>query len=266
MKKMVFIFSILCLSIFLFSCSKGSYEPGNGYAPEIGNTFVDQSIMDRKMIYDVKMTFTVNDMNEILSFIRAQMNQDEWFDQETIQKNYSYLHLRIKTDRLDDFIRLFDHYQIDSFEKTGLDISLSYQDKSDKIISLESQRARLVELYEQASLSEMIVINKQISDIDVELARLKGELIKFDSLVEYSNIYISIHQTKIVTKLPFLNRLLDSLLLGVEGIIKFFENVLIAIAFLLPIVLTLGPIGYGFFKGIKWYNKRQKSKKIQKIN
>jgi PBP1b-binding outer membrane lipoprotein LpoB len=262
MKKMILLGMILCTAIFLFSCSSRDFNPIDDDTSHDQVELTDFGIQQRKMIYKVETSLRVHDLNEVISVIKSNVLDDEWFDRETISKNYAYLEIRIKTERLDEFLASISNYQADSFEKTGTDISLSYKDKADKIVSLEAQRERLVQLYLQASLSDMIIINRQISDLDVQLANLKGELIVFDSLVEYSQVIIRINQSTVVTQSPFFNRLLNALLLGVNGIVKLIEGVLISLAFLLPILAVLVPAGFGTYKGLKWYGKKQKNKKI----
>lgn len=46
------------------------------------------------------------------------------------------------------------------------DISQIYQDTESEIATYEAEKTRLIELYEDASLSDMITINTRLSEID----------------------------------------------------------------------------------------------------
>jgi hypothetical protein len=261
MKKLMLFVILLVSTIFMFSCSSRDLGPIDDDNHDDRIELTDSNVLQRKMVYKVVTNLRVYDLKGTVEQIKSELESDEWLDRETVSKNHAYLHIRIKTARLDDFLLKLQDYQMETFEKSGTDISLSYQDKTEKIVSLEAQRTRLVQLYNQATLSDMIIINKQISDLDVQLAKLKGELIMFDSLVEYSEVIITIYESTVITQSSFLNRLLNALLLGVFGILKLIEGALLAIAFLLPILAVMVPLGFGIYKGVKWYEKRQKNRK-----
>lgn len=222
----------------------------------------DDATPERKIIYTVDISFDVNDLVEAADFLDTLIETDEWFDKENITSTrYSYA-IRIRTDRLDGFISsLQDEFVLRTYQKEGIDISLEYQDTTNEILSLEAQLERLLELYDQATLSEMILINEQISDIEVELQALNGALSQFDSLAEYSVVNLIFYGSAITTQSPFINRLGNAIVNGFDGLVSFFDGLLIVIATALPFLVVFGTFGFVAFK---IYKKRTLRKHIAK--
>ena len=69
---------------------------------------------------------------------------------------------------------LSDYGHVKNYNKEATDISLQYQNTANRISSLKTERDRLVELYENASMSDMILINSRIAEIDLQLGELEG--------------------------------------------------------------------------------------------
>lgn len=261
MKKWMY-FMIVIMLLSLIGCSREAgldNEPGNDDSEAV---ILADDIPNRKIVYEVTMSINVSNMNEVISDLPSRLESDEWFDQETITGSNAYYTIRIKTERLDAFIDgLKEDYAINRFEKSGTDISLQYQNKSNRILAIESQILRLNELYDNASLSDMIVINQQLSELEVELQRLNGELLVFDSLVDYSEVHLTIYGSQITTRSPFFNRLGQSFVSGFIALIAFFDGLIMVIATVLPFVVVFGGVGLGTVYLIKRHNKKLDLKK-----
>ncbi len=268
MKKVILSIFVVMLSFVLFSCSEGDYDPSHDDSSNDSETILlaDENLPERKIIYTVNMTFDVKNLDDAEDYLKSLVASDEWFDQEsTGETRYSYT-VRIKTERLDAFVdALQDKYVTRSFNKEADDISLAYQDANNRILALEAQYDRLVELYEEASLSDMIIINQQMSEIEVELQKLQGTINQYDSLVDYSEVHITFYGSTIVTRQPFFNRLANGFVKGVDTLVIFFDAISIIIAFLLPFAIVFGGVGVGAYFGYKKISKRNKLKKETKL-
>ncbi|MGB4180528.1 MAG: DUF4349 domain-containing protein [Bacilli bacterium] len=84
---------------------------------------------------------------------------------------------------------------------------MQYQDTENKINSLLAEKDRLNELYADASMNDMILINQRISEIDLLLGELQGDLNRYDSLIEYSTVTLTIRASKKASDAPFGKRL-----------------------------------------------------------
>ena len=256
------------LSVFLVLFLLSSCSAENEYASEVPEDseqtmLTTSDVPERKIIYTVESTFDVEDLDQSILQLKSLINDDEWFDEEDIGSSFAMFKIRIKTERLDEFTdELKDLFQVRSFSKVGKDISLQYQDKTNRINSVNLQIARLQVLYEDASLSDMIVINQQLSDLEIELMNLEGELNLFDSLIEYSEVNVTLYGSKVITRSPFFNRLGNAFVNGFTALITVLDSIAIAIGHIIPFVLIIGPVGYGIY----YFRKKYKTKKIKNKN
>jgi hypothetical protein len=257
MKKYVLMFLILFVLMLSACASNEDYEPNEQTELENG-TLLDTTAPVRKIIYEVEMSMNVKILDDAINDLRALVETDEWFDYENISTNTASFILRIKTERLDSFINdVKGNQTLNRFSKVGTDVSLNYQDASDKILNYQAQYDRLLELYQTASLSEMITINQQLSQLEVNIAREQGIINQFDSLADYSKVRITYYASSVVTKSPFINRLGQAFVNGFDGLISFFDGLLIATATIIPFAVVFVPAIYGFIKLSKRINHRQ---------
>lgn len=261
MKKAIAI--IFVLLGLLGGCSAQEVIQDNDQDSSI--TILADDVPTRKIVYEVTMHMNVTDLEEGIDDIASRIESDEWFDDESISDTYASFTIRIKTTRLDAFIQsIRDDYKVYQYEKKGTDVSLQYQDKSNRILAIEAQIDRLLELYHAASLSDMITINQQLSTLEVELQRLNGELAVFDSLVDYSEVHITLRGSRLETESPFIARVGQGFISGWRGLIQFFEEFIIIIVTVLPFGILLGGMGFGIQWVIKRRNKKADLKKQAK--
>jgi len=246
MKKLIIIMSLVFMVLGLIGCSAEMDSTQLGNENEFNLVLLENNtVPERKIIYEVDVTYDVEELSEAATFLASLLEDGEWFDREVLQTNvYSY-DVRIKTERLEEFIAaLNERYEVMTYQKVGTDISLEYQDAANRILALETQLTRLLELYETASLSDMIVINREIANIEVELAELHGTLNEFDSLVEYSEIHLRFYGNTIITRSPFFNRLLGAFVDGWNGVVSFIDGFFIVVAAVLPFAIVFGVPGF----------------------
>jgi hypothetical protein len=264
MKKIkMFIFVLLIVT--LSACSSENEIMDNDFSNENDEIrLTADDVPERKIIYTVDATYDVRNLSESVETLKGLLNSDEWFDSEYIGSSRAEFTLRIKTDRLDIFTELVkDEFQVRSFSKQGRDVSLQYQDKTNRITSINLQITRLQELYEEASLSDMITINSQLASLEVELMRLQGELSVFDSLVDYSEVNITLYGSTIISRSPFFNRLGNGFVNGFIAVVSVLDGLAIALVSVIPFIAVFGPIGYGGYLLRKKYMLKKKPKETE---
>lgn len=260
-KKIGFVLSLILMILMLSACSSNDYL-GPDEEPTIGeDNLLLEGTPERKIIYRVDASYDVSNINDAVDTLKSLVIEDEWFDQENLSTSYASFTIRIKTERLDAFmLDLKEAFQQRSYNKSGEDISLAYQDKTEKVLSLTLQQERLQALYDSASFSDMIVINKQLSDVEAELRKLEGELNVFDSLVEYSTVEVRLYGSTIITRSPFFNRLGNAFVNGAKGLLSFLDGLVIVVATIIPFAIVFVPAGYFGLKFYKSYQRKQKIK------
>jgi hypothetical protein len=262
MKKIFGILTILVVVLSLSACDS-AYDMGyddNNYEGEIV-VMAAGDLPERKIIYDVDISFDVRDLSEASNTLKDSLASDEWFDQEVLtDSRHSYV-IRVKTERLDTFINdLKEDFVLRDYSKVGTDVSIDYQDTSNQILALEAQLDRLLELYDNASLSDMIIINQQISQIEVELQTLNHTISSYDSLIEYSRVELDFYGSTVTSQSPFFNRLANGFLNGLNALIYVLDHLVIVLVTILPFAIIFGTIAGGTLLFIKKKNLKEKTK------
>ncbi|MDR3217082.1 MAG: DUF4349 domain-containing protein [Clostridiaceae bacterium] len=210
--KIIAVFAVLLAAILIFAaCSSATggdskQENGSIVPPDSQNDNAlegngssngqPEATEETKIIYTVHMDIDTVDLDKTIAVIRGAMKSDERTDKEYLLSGsgYASFTLRIKSDRLDEFIAaMAEGGKISSYNKTARDISIEYYFNESKIEILETEMASLIRILEKTDdIQAIISINTRISQIEGELARINTSQKKYDSLVDYSEVYITI--------------------------------------------------------------------------
>ena len=260
---------LACLCFLSVGCAKNN-DMGGGYYPNnSGPESTDKSESgsgdsstetspDRKIIYSVYVSYVVDNLEGCEESISSKLKNDEWVESSSLSQDYATVVVRIKTERLDEFMSSLDGLgEISSYTKESEDISERYYDKTVRKTALENEQTRLLELQEKATtLADLLAINTRLSEIDAELASINGTLNKYDSLVEYSTVTINLRVTYRGTEYTFWDQLLDGLSIGLD----------IAGGLLIFIICAIpyGAVATGIFFLVRYLVRRNKAKKAAK--
>lgn len=246
MKKKILL--IICLLFLLVSCNKEVTlnEPHHLELPrDSKNIDLYYATHERKIIYNSYLDIECDDLDQCLNNIKSKLHEDEWVDYEHITNNNAYLTVRIKNSHLDDFIdKLKKIYEIKNYAKSTQDISLYYQDKNDLLLAYETELNRLIELYDEASISDLILINSRISEIEIEIKKIKSELNQYDSLIDYCAVQINLLPKTTTVTVPLGARIINALNSGFNSLIQFFQTLLIFLVTILPWLIIILPLAY----------------------
>lgn len=272
MKRKFILFVCILLILFLFvACSSESnfgMEADSGYELEEPSEAGEPFSLDRKIIYSANITLYADNFEDSISLIRASMDEGEWMDYESVNDTYARFTARIRSDRLDEYLAAISvGNTVNDYDKTATDISLNYADNEAQITSLEAERARLNELYETASTSDMIQINSRLSQIALEINRLQGLLNEYDSLVDYSEVFIRLYsKNSPEVSLPFGEKLNSVFISAWHALGALFKGILVALTAIFPFLVVLGPIAVGIYFLVKFLKKRKAEKAITNNN
>lgn len=260
---------LACLCFLSVGCAKNNDVGGDYYPNNSGPESTDKSESgsdgsstetspDRKIIYSVYVSYVVDNLEGCEESISSKLKNDEWVESSSLSQDYATVVVRIKTERLDEFMSSLDGLgEISSYTKESEDISERYYDKTVRKTALENEQTRLLELQEKATtLADLLAINTRLSEIDAELASINGTLNKYDSLVEYSTVTINLRVTYQGTEYTFWDQLLDGLSIGLD----------IAGGLLIFIICAIpyGAVAMGIFFLVRYLVRRNKAKKAAK--
>lgn len=117
-------------------------------------------------------------------------------------RRYGNYTVRIPAKNLDDFLNQMGTIgNVTSRSKSSENITLEYADKEARKATLELEEQKLMELLEQATvLEDIITLESRLSDIHYQLDAYSSALRKYDDLVDYSTVYISVQEVQKMTE------------------------------------------------------------------
>ena len=211
-KKLIILICLAVIFCFVFSACDKAYDnysdmaPGGGNYAEKNSSQSDDStpnldpgqeeaVPQRKIIYSATIYMSDGDFSGRIAKIRAALNADEWFDSETVESDYAYFTVRVKSSRLDAFLtQISEGATVGTMQKEAKDISLNYQNKEDRIAALNEEKNLLTTYLESGAVTADYAIAR-IAEINTEIKRINGELKTYDSLIEYSTVTIRLSKT-----------------------------------------------------------------------
>lgn len=248
-KRISFIVLVLSLllTMILVGCSSSDSDANYGYDRNPENKGDIENVSesgetspDRKIIYTASVSITSSDVTVTEKAIRDSLNSDEWVEQSSKYDGSLTVTVRIKTERLDSFINSLDGLgTIRSKEINSKDVSIDYYDNVTRKTTLETEQARLLVLLDKAeSISDILQINKRLSEIESELKKIDGTIKNYDSLVEYSQVTVTVRTPYEEQKETFGSKLSR----GFETGLKVAENLFIFVLVIIPFVIVIGGI------------------------
>lgn len=227
---------IILTFIFMFvACSSNSSPLGNNKSDEYiidennggiaddaddeGDDYQDNlnkgessALTGRKLIRNANINIESLEYEKSKSALSNLVKEFEGYVQDSqIQDNVSY---RGTTNRRSEYTIRIPSENFDAFiEKTGTignvlsknikgdDVSDQYFDKEARINSLKIQEESLNALLKDAkNLSDILELEKRLSEIRYEIEQLTGTLKKWDALVELSTIKVTITEVEEISE------------------------------------------------------------------
>lgn len=222
---------------------KGTIDEGNNGSDNSGEQINLNDISERKIIYYINTSLEVDDIDEALEAIYAAKNADEWFESEQVYISYATIVLRIKSTRLEAFKNELKQIgELNNYSSTATDISIEYSATKEAIAAYEAEHSRLIELYENATVTEMIEINRRLSEVESKLSQLKRQQNEFDSLIEYRQVTIHIDGPSRTPDPSFKTLVKKAFFGGLNAFLSFLKYLVIAIIAILPFAIVIGGI------------------------
>ncbi len=119
-------------------------------------------------------------------------------------RRYAYVVMRIPTQRLDEFTSLVGTLgNVTQKDQSSEDITLNYADTEARRDALTVEYERLMTLLEKAeSLDAVVALEARLSDVRYQLDSLGSALRRYDSLVDFSTVTVSVQEVQRLTPTP----------------------------------------------------------------
>ena len=224
MKIRKLIACLLCVLLLLglAGCSKamdggimndaiGSVDsaPGDYIAKEEGSADTESTSSlpeNRKLIQTVDMQVETENLDTVLQQIDSRVAElGGYTENANIQNGSAYsgkryrsaaITLRIPAKDLDSFIdKVGQISNVVSSQKKVEDVTLSYVATESRMKALQTEETRLLELLAKAeTLSDLLTIEKRLTEVRTELEQVTSALRVFDNQVDYATIRLNVRE------------------------------------------------------------------------
>ena len=201
--------------------------------------------------FDETVSKTVEYVASIGGYAESSTIQGQGIDHgNSVTKRTADYVFRVPSDKYVDFFSKMKGYGVVTTEQSqGQDITDQYFDTDARLKSLNIQEEReLVLLQKAIKLSDILELEKELNSVRYQIESYTGTLRKWDSLVSYSTIKVTIREvdeSKIVvpTKAEGLwPRMVYGFTDSTKQLVETSQNFVVLIVAMLPFLLVLGVI------------------------
>lgn len=269
-------------ALLLFTgCAANSKDSYAGASPEAapGDGIYDSSsgtsnvVTDRKLIRRISLDAETEDMDTLLTSIDSKVAElGGYVESRSIrsgssyvsyqQSRYATLTIRIPAERLDDFVsHVGDVSNVTSTSETSEDVTLNYVATESRMKALQAEEARLLALIDEAAnLSELLELEKRLTDVRTELEKVTSQLKLYDNLVDYGTINLSINEVTQYTPTEeptFWERISTGFMNSVKNLGVILTELVIFFVCALPYLIPLAAIGGVVLLIVKLVSKKK---------
>ena len=176
------------------------------------DTVTQEVSTDQKLIKRVSMDAETEDLEALLpqlladiSALGGYMESQEIFNGSSVA-SYRYrnarLTIRVPAENLNGLVaQVKGASNVVSYNESVEDVTLAYVDMETRILVLETERDRLLELMEQAeTMSDLLEIEARLTDVRSSLESINSQLRVLANQVSYATIELYINQVKAYTE------------------------------------------------------------------
>lgn len=190
----------------------------------------------------------------------------EGYDDE--KRNASYT-LRIPKEKSDSFINELGNIgNIQNKTQNAEEITDQYFDSEAHLKALKIQEERLLELLKKSGeLSDILQIEKELSNVRYQIESFTGTLRKWDNLIDYSTISIDVVEvTELSVESPtdFINQIKQGFIKSLNTLYKLIRYLIIAFVVMIPYIIVFLLIALIFSKIRKRYKNIKENKENNK--
>ena len=237
----------------------GSYGVWAETTEESGGTAEDGTsdrLENAKMIYTARMEVETTGFDAADADLRTLVEVLGGYFEQAAVHNYGSGYrsgdytVRIPADQFQAFLdRVGTICHVTYKEEGSENVSEAYYDAESRLVTQQTKLERLQALLAQAeNMEDIITIESAISDTELEIERLTGTLRRYDSLVDYATVYISLQEVYQLSNVEepatsFGSRMGAAFASGWRGFVSALESLAVTLAYGWVWLLLLVVIG-----------------------
>ena len=186
--------------------------PAAGTLTSMSDSNLQEPSTDQKLIKRVNMDAETEDLEALLPQLLQEISAlNGYVESQEIYNGSSYasyryrnarLTIRVPAENLDGLVaQVKGVSNVVSYNESVEDVTLTYVDMQTRILALETERDRLLELMEQAeTMSDLLEIEARLTDVRCTLESINSQLKVLQNQVSYATIELYINQVKAYTE------------------------------------------------------------------
>lgn len=248
--------------MFSFSSDKSS----NNTIGTTGGTS-SSATTNRKIVKTATLSIKTKKYESFMAGIKQKIEQYGGYIEQSQEYNYdnnsnrnANMDVKIPADKLENFIEeLASIGTITSKIIASDDITDSYIDVESRIKALETEEETLLGLLKKAeSLTDVIELQKRLSEVRADLEAMKAQKQSYDGMVSYSGVTLDINEVERVVEGDdtFFGEVKEKLMNNLYDLGDFFREFAINLIAALPYIVIIGVVAAVVIVIIKKVRKR----------
>ena len=199
----------------------------------------------RKIIYSSSFNLETKEYDKSIAKLEELCSQyGAWFENSNSRgtseyaNRYSYYTIRVPVENYKAFISEQSTVGVViSSSENNRDVTEQYTDIEARLASATLREERVLQILENANrLDDVLALERELSDIRYEIESYTGSLRKYDSLVSYATVTVSISEVAKITPTPpatltFGERLAKGFKSGIERFIDNLEDFAVTLSY-----------------------------------
>ena len=231
---------------------------------------------NQKLIRTVHMDAQTLSMNPLMAWLDSRVAElGGYYEQKSVRRSgsrddgsyyqFADLMIRIPAENLDQFVsQIGEEANVISKSETTENVTLTYVSTQSRVLALETEQQRLLELLENAeTMKDLLTIEERLTEVRWQLENYASQLRVLDNQVNYSTIYLNIREVDeptVMTERTVWQKIGDGFS---ENAIDLWTGMVNIFVWLLSSLPYLIPIGVVAILGWK-FGKKMKNKKAKK--
>ena len=231
---------------------------------------------NQKLIRTVHLDAQTLSMNDLMAWMDSRVAVlGGYYEQKSVRRSgsrddgsyyqYADLMIRVPAENLDQFVsQVGEEANVTSKSETTENVTLQYVSTQSRVLALETEQQRLLELLENAeTMEDLLTIEKRLTEVRWELENYASQLRVLDNQVNYSTIYLNIWEVDeptVMAERTVWQKIGDGFTRNTgrmwNGLVNTFVWFITVIPYLIPLALIAGVVLF--------FVKRGKNRKHQK--
>lgn len=236
---------------------------------------------NQKLIRTVYMDAETEDMDTLLSQVEERIKElGGYVEAREIYNGSMYnskryrhanLTIRIPAERLDTFVNhVSEVSNITSNRETTDDVTLQYVSIESRIMALETEQERLLDLLAKAdTMNDLLTIESRLTEVRYELENISSQLRVYDNKVNYGTIHLDVEEVVEYTEPEPENgwqRMGSGFVKSMKGLWTGIKEVAIFLVSALPYLALIAAIAVGVVLIIRSSVRRKRKKRAEQAS